>query len=109
MYHVGKVLRIFEANTASADSSMQVHLEMWDSNEIIVLVHAALSSKIRENDFVLVRYGQPEPTVWRILKPKEGKEIWDSLNDFLSRKKNSNQTPIQGFGRIDPGMGRMVG
>lgn len=112
MYHLGKILRIFGVNPkefVSADGSFQAQLEMWDGNQVIVLVHPGLQTLVKENDFVLVRYAQPEPTIWKILKPKQGKELWDNLTDYLSQKKLEAQNKAQYNLRADSGLGKMIG
>lgn len=89
MYHLGKVLKIFDANSKeviSVDNSSQAYLEMWDGNKVIVLIHASLKNQLNLADFVLIRYAQPEPIVWRILKQKEGKDLWESMTTYLNKK-----------------------
>ncbi|MBI4044330.1 MAG: hypothetical protein HY392_01335 [Candidatus Diapherotrites archaeon] len=90
MYHVGRVLRIIgnsDDRAGNADNSIQVHLEMWDENQVIVLLHPALNSTIKEKDVVLVHYTQPEPVVVRVFKAKEGKELWEIFSDYFSQRK----------------------
>lgn len=109
MYHVGRILKIFKASDAesrSADNSVQAHLEMWDENEIIVLVHPSLVHELKEKDLVLVRYTQPEPVVVRIFKPKEGKEAWDRMVEYSDRKKKAS---AQSIAYRDNPVGRMIG
>ena len=90
MYHLGKVLKIFDSGSKeviSVDNSSQAYLEMWDGNKVVVLIHTALKNHLKPNDLVLIRYAQPEPIVWRILKQKEGKELWESMTTYLTKKK----------------------
>ena len=111
MFHLGKVLRVIGVNSKDViaqDTSFQAYLEMWDKNQVIVLIHSSLCGHIKSGDFVLVKYTQPEPTVWKILKPKAGKELWDSLEDFLN-KKNQQQSPPLNLMRPDSGFGKMIG
>ncbi len=93
MYHVGKIVKVLKPSSAThtADNSIQAHIEMWDENEIIVTVHPALNSEIKEKDIVLVRYTQPEPIVMKIFEPKEGKQMWEKFSELFERKKRSSQ------------------
>jgi len=101
MYHVGKVVMIFDESdkgSASADNSVQVLLEMWDENYITVVVHPALQDRVKEGSFVLVRYAQPEELIMRILSAKTGKAMWDKMKDYmLGRKKLTEQAKPQQF------------
>ncbi len=103
-----RVIGVNSKEVIVQDTSFQAHLEMWDGNQVIVLVHASLCGHIKPNDFVLVRYTQPEPVVWKILKPKEGKDLWDSMAEFAS-KKSQNQSPQINIMRPDQGFGKMIG
>ncbi|MBI2597679.1 MAG: hypothetical protein HYW50_00615 [Candidatus Diapherotrites archaeon] len=109
---MGKVMRIFSGNpkdSSAVDNSVQAQLEMWDTNQIIVMVHPSLAGSLKEDDFVLVRYAQPEPIVWRILRQKEGKEVWEELTNFFDRKKTSNQKAAPIIVRHDADIGKMIG
>ena len=109
MYHIGRVLKIIGASSedrlGSAENSLQAHLEMWDENQVIVLVHPALNSLIKEKDIVLVHYTQPEAIVVRVFKPKEGKELWEKFEEYVSQKKTASNRQLF---KENP-MGRMIG
>jgi len=90
MYHIGKVLKLIKASdksVTSADNSVQAQLEMWDENQVIILVHPSLNDSIAVGNFVLARYSQPEPIIMKILNPKQAKDLWDEMKSFLSKKK----------------------
>ncbi len=94
MYHIGKIIKVFrfpEDESKSADNSVQVLLEMWDENEIIVSVHPALNSEVKEKDFVFVKYTQPEAHVVKILSQKNGKVLWEKFSEILEKKKKVSQ------------------
>lgn len=108
MYHIGKIIKVFKPfsdDSKSADNSVQAHLEMWDENEIIVLVHPALNAEVKEKEFALVRYTQPEPMVVKVFKQKEGKELWDKMQEYSERKKRATQYA----GLRDNQVNRMIG
>jgi len=100
MYHLGKVVMVFDETDkgASADNSVQVMLEMWDENYVTVAAHPSLQSQVKENSFVLVRYAQPEELIVRVLSAKTGKAMWDKMKGYLSgRRKNTEQSKPQQF------------
>lgn len=108
MYHLGRVLKIIgttEDRVNSAENTIQAHLEMWDENQIIVLVHPALNSTIKEKDIVLVHYTQPEAIVVRVFKSKEGKEMWEKFEEYVSQKKSAANRQLF---KENPA-GRMIG
>ena len=92
MYHVGKVVMIFDETdkgSASADNSVQVLLEMWDENYVTVVVHPTIQGNIKEGSIVLVRYAQPEEIILRVLSAKSGKAMWDKMKDYISGRKKA--------------------
>ncbi|MDO8633802.1 MAG: hypothetical protein Q7K34_00755 [archaeon] len=108
MYHIGRVLKIIgnsDDRSGNADNSIQAHLEMWDENQVIILVHPALNAVIKEKDVVLVHYTQPEPVVVRVFKPKDGKELWEIFSDYFNQRKTAASKQLF---RDNPA-GRMIG
>ena len=97
MHHVGKVLKLFRGDgkgVIASDSSVQAYVEMWDENKLIISVHPALNSEIKENDFVLAKYAQPEPLIIKILRGKQGEALWNDFKKHFERKKRSAPKPM---------------
>ena len=112
MNHVGKVLDVFKSDDnemKSAENSVQVHIEMWDGNEVIVTVHASLNNEIKIKDIILVRYAQPEPIVIKILKGKRGKDLFEHFQKYFEEKKNASEKKQQvRYSGDDFSLGKMV-
>jgi hypothetical protein len=98
MYHPGKVLKIFSPksdNIESSNDEVQVMVEMWDDNMIVLLLDPKLEDKIREGDVVLADYrpisdkGSPTPRmiVTKILKGENGSITWDRYKEYYRKKK----------------------
>lgn len=85
MYHVAKVLNVISGgkNIISSNNDTQAMLDMWDENLVTVLVADSLADKLKEDDVVLVDYrpkdnsSAPNMVVCKILRGKEGEEIWE--------------------------------
>ena len=89
MYHVGKIVMIFDDADKGGTSA---------ENYVTVAVHPSLQDKIKEGSFVLVRYAQPEEIIMRVLSAKSGKATWDKMKDYISgRKKAAEQNKPQQF------------
>ncbi|AJF60781.1 MAG: hypothetical protein J4224_01725 [Candidatus Diapherotrites archaeon] len=112
MYHLGKVIKLLKSSDkgiVSADNSVQARCEMWDENQVIVLVHPSLNEAVKENDFVLVRYAQPEPTIIKTLSQKQGKELWEELRSFFEKKRTASAEKMQfPFAPQNAGLEKMI-
>ena len=98
MYHPGKVVAVLSASDkgiASADSSVQATLRMWDENVLTMLVAPKIASKVREGDTVLCDYRPeakmsvpvPRNVVVKILRGKQAERMWAEYREVHERKK----------------------
>ena len=97
MFHVGKVIKVFGSDEKTAighDKSVQLLIEMWDENLLIVGCEGALNDKLRETDIVLVDYTPlngnapvPRQVVVKILKGELGKKTWERFAQYNQKRK----------------------
>lgn len=98
MYHPGKVIAVLsgkDRGIASADSSVQATMRMWDENVLTMLVEPKISGKIREGDIVLCDYRPekgmtvpvPRNVVVKILKGKSAERMWHEYREVYEKKK----------------------
>lgn len=97
MFHVGKVLKVFGSDEKTAighDKSVQVLLEMWDENLMIVGCEDGLNDKLKETDVVLVDYTPlnvnapvPRQVIVKILKGELGKKTWERFAAYQQKRK----------------------
>ncbi|MBU3904540.1 MAG: hypothetical protein KJ906_00100 [Nanoarchaeota archaeon] len=101
MYHPAKVIEIFSTgkDIKSADTSIQVTLEMWDDNILTFQINSKLGKIAKEGDIVIVDYGMksikepvPKHDIVKVLKGKKGEKMWKKYQDFLRKNKPSAKT-----------------
>ena len=100
MFHIGKVLKIFGSDEKTAighDKSVQILLEMWDENLLIVGCEDGLGEKVKETDVVLVDYTPlnvntpvPRQVIIKILRGELGKKTWDRFANYNQKRKNDS-------------------
>lgn len=105
MYHVGRVLKVLKEDgkdVVACDNSVQALIEMWDNNQITLLVDQALADKLKANDFVLADYRPqfpahgvvPNQLIVKILRGKTGKDVWDSYQKYFKKKKEEKEKMV---------------
>ena len=98
MYHPGKVIAVLspkDGKIASADSSVQATMRMWDENVLTMDVAPKIAAKIREGDIVLCDYRPakglsvpvPRNTIVKILKGKASERMWQEYREVYEKKK----------------------
>lgn len=111
MYHIGKVLKVLkgdEKNVIASDNSVQALIEMWDENQLTLLVDQALADKVKDNDIVLVDYRPqfpahgvvPNQIIVKILRGKEAKDTWQLYKKYFEKRKEEKEkmlTQQEGF------------
>ena len=97
MYHVGKVLKVLRKGkeASASDNSVQAVCEMWDDNQLTLLVEDPLAEEIKEHDVVVVDYRPlagfqpvvPKQSICKVLKGKLGEDVWKLYNAYQTRKQ----------------------
>lgn len=105
MFHVGKVLKVFGSDEKTAighDKSVQVLLEMWDENLLIVGCEDGLGEKIKEADVVLVDYTPlnvnapvPRQIIVKLLRGELGKKTWERFGTYNEKRRADSGDSIQ--------------
>ncbi|MEM4348497.1 MAG: hypothetical protein QXN37_02915 [Candidatus Anstonellaceae archaeon] len=102
MYHPGKVIAVLspsEKGVISADSSVQVTMQMWDDNILTMEVAPKISKHIKEGDIVLCDYRPlrglsvpvPKNLVVKILRCKSAEKMWQEYREAHERKRRREQ------------------
>ena len=101
-FHIAKVLKVIAPgkDVISADSSLHAAVEMWDGNQFVLGVEAAIAASLKQGDIVLIDYNPlqgihqpiPKQTITKILKGKQGKECWDMFKKYYAEKKAKHES-----------------
>ena len=105
MYHVGKVLEVFnttDKNVITFDNSTQAMLDMWDENLLTLQIDPHISKSIKKDDFVLVDYSAtptgPKMLVVKILRGELGKRAWKQYKEHLDKMRvGKNMASLKGM------------
>ncbi|MDP6670263.1 MAG: hypothetical protein QGI60_00410 [archaeon] len=99
-FHLGKILKIIkpDKDVISSDSSVQVIVEMWDENQMVLGVEAGIARQIKVHDVVLVDYNPlpgvaqpiPKQQIVKIVRGKQGKDCWELFKKYHAEKKNKS-------------------
>jgi hypothetical protein len=102
MFHVGKVKKIIvpkNKNVISSDNSVEAMVMMWDKNLLILEVDPKLSSKIKDNDFIIADYRpiaadspHRKMKIIKILRGDLGKKIFKEFADEYEAKKSKAES-----------------
>jgi hypothetical protein len=103
MYHVGKVLEVFnttDKNVVTFDNSTQAMLDMWDENLLTLQIDPHISKSIKKEDVVLVDYTAtptgPKMIVVKILRGELARRTWKQYKQHLDKMRiGKNTAPIK--------------
>ena len=102
-FHPAKVINVIrptDKNVKSSDESTQATLEMWDENLFTFLVEPKIADDVKESSIVLVDYTPidkmpiPSHKVVKVIKGKEGEEIWKKYREFHKKRMKMPQTSM---------------
>ena len=112
VYHPGRVLKVFAAQTKAGETAATIRF--WDNNLHTVKVSKDIASYLKEGDMVLVDYypvseslNRPRMEAMSIVNKKDENELWEHYKQFLDLKKRAMmmQAKQQGSGPQRPPIG----
>lgn len=104
MYHIGMVQHVISPGkgTASADSSVQAVVKMWDDNLLILGVDRKIAKLLKKGDYVIADYtplaagsANRKLSLVKVLTPESGSVIWAEFRDEFDRRRSASQPPQQ--------------